>query len=238
MEPRARSRRIRRSSRVTFFAKDPLCEELSEEVELECNQDPLGDDAIEQPVLEVIEMFMDMFVMEPLEIFIDASLVHGDRKFVARTCVLHSHMYNTGTIRDDFSIYVDVLDEFDFELAYMSTRHRDFEEWFDELVANVAQYVSLASDPLKSESEDEPWVSSEIDSIIRDAMFRKSSENPDAKVEPQWKDEPMVESKAEIVMILSEEKQEPMEEPKIEVILFESSDDESMEDINGELVEE
>lgn len=28
-------------------------------------------------MLEVIEVFMDMFVMEPLEIFIDASLVHG-----------------------------------------------------------------------------------------------------------------------------------------------------------------
>lgn len=54
-----------------------------------------------------------------------------------RTCVLYSHMYNIGTIRDDFSIYVDVREEFDFELVYMSTRHRDFEDWFDELMENV-----------------------------------------------------------------------------------------------------
>lgn len=33
-------------------------------------------DAIEQPVLEVIEIFVDVFVVEPLEIFIDTSLAH------------------------------------------------------------------------------------------------------------------------------------------------------------------
>ncbi|CAL2278446.1 unnamed protein product [Prunus armeniaca] len=39
-------------------------------------EDLLGEDAIEQLVLEVIEVFVNVFVMEPLEIFIDASLVH------------------------------------------------------------------------------------------------------------------------------------------------------------------
>ncbi|KAH0974647.1 hypothetical protein GBA52_016546 [Prunus armeniaca] len=152
--------------------RTPLCEGLFEKAELECNY-PLGEDAIEQPVLEVIEVFVDMFAMERLKIFIDASLVHG------------------GTIRDDFSIYVDVLDEFDFKLAYMSTRHKDFEE----------------------------------------------SENPEAKEEPQWKDEPVVESKVEIVVISSDDEQEPMEESKIKVILIELSDDKFMEEINGELVQ-
>ncbi|CAL8175836.1 unnamed protein product [Prunus armeniaca] len=70
-------------------------------------EDLLGEDAIEQPVLE---------------------------KFMARTCVLHSHMYSIGTIRDDFSIYIDVLEEFDFKLVYISMRHRDFEERFDEVM--------------------------------------------------------------------------------------------------------
>lgn len=70
---------------------------------------------------------------------------------MARTCVLHSHMHNTDTIRDDFRIYVDVLDEFDFELAYMSTRHMGLEEWFDELMENATQSVSSISDLLKSE---------------------------------------------------------------------------------------
>lgn len=70
----------------------------------------------------------------------------------------HSHMYNIDTIRDEFSINADVLDEFDFELAYMSTRHRDLEERFDELMANATQSISSVSDPLKSESEDKPWV--------------------------------------------------------------------------------
>lgn len=78
-------------------------------------------------------------------------------------------------------------------------------------------------------------MSSAIDSIIRDAMF---SENPEAKEEPQWKDEPMVESKGEIVVISSDDEQEPIEESKMEVILIESSDDEFMEEINGELVQE
>ncbi|PQM43265.1 hypothetical protein Pyn_40420 [Prunus yedoensis var. nudiflora] len=159
-------------------------------------KDPLGEDAIEQPVIGVIEVFVDMFAMEPSKISIDAFLVHGnmlieaieniesnwdlnygleemqfaalahylgtlkiyllDRKFVSRTCVLHSHMYSTGTIRDDFGIYLDVLDEFNFKLAYMSMRHRDFEELFDELMANATQSVSSALDPSESESEDEP----------------------------------------------------------------------------------
>ncbi|PQP99051.1 hypothetical protein Pyn_25406 [Prunus yedoensis var. nudiflora] len=134
-------------------------------------EDPLDEDVLVQPVLEVIEVievFVDVFGMEPSEILIDASLVHGDmlikaienmvpnwdlncgleqmqlaalaycldtwrnyllvRKFVARTCVLHNHMYCSSNIRDKFSIYLDVLDESDFELAYMTTRHKDFVE--------------------------------------------------------------------------------------------------------------
>lgn len=111
-----------------------------------------------------------------------------DRKFVARTCVLHNHMYCTGTIRDDFSIYLDVVDEFNFELAYMTTRHINFEEWSDELMANANQFVSFASDPLKSESEDEPWVSSAINSVIKDAIFEKDGENQEVKEETKTED--------------------------------------------------
>ena len=95
-------------------------------------EDPLGDDAIVQPVLEVIEVFVLVFALEPSEVVIDASLSHRgmlieaiedmvpnwdldcgleemqlaalahcldtwrvyllDRRFVARTCVLHSHV--------------------------------------------------------------------------------------------------------------------------------------------------
>ncbi|PQQ20782.1 hypothetical protein Pyn_10453 [Prunus yedoensis var. nudiflora] len=87
-------------------------------------EDPLGEDAIEQPVLEVIKVFMDVFSTEPSEIFINTSLVHGAQVPFEMTCVM--------------------LDEFNFELAYMSTRHKDFEERFDELMANVAQSVSSA----------------------------------------------------------------------------------------------
>ncbi|CAL8083924.1 unnamed protein product [Prunus armeniaca] len=66
---------------------------------------------------------------------------------MARTCLLHSHMYITGTVREDFGIYVDVLEEFDFELAYMSMRYMDFKVRFDELMTNVTQSISSASDP-------------------------------------------------------------------------------------------
>ncbi|CAL9025612.1 unnamed protein product, partial [Prunus brigantina] len=51
-----------------------------------------------------------------------------DRRFVARTVVLSSHMYCTGNIRDEFGIYLSVLDEFHFQLVYMTTRLRDFVE--------------------------------------------------------------------------------------------------------------
>ncbi|CAL8992057.1 unnamed protein product [Prunus brigantina] len=180
-------------------------------------EDHLGDDAIEQLVIEV---FVDVFAIEPTEIFIDTSLVHGGMlieaienmepnwdlycgleemqfaEFVARTCVLHSHMHNTDTIRDDFRIYVDVLDEFDFKLAYMSTRHMDLEEW--------------------------------------DATFGENGENLKAKAKRE--DEPMVETMAGIIMISSNDEEEPMEASEIEVILIESSDDKSMEEINGEVV--
>ncbi|PQP93632.1 uncharacterized protein Pyn_08039 [Prunus yedoensis var. nudiflora] len=160
-----------------------------------------------------------------------------DRNFVARTCVLHSHMYCTGNIPDEFGIYLDVLDEFDFELAYMITRHKDFEEWFDELMANATQSVSFALDPSKSESEEEPWESSVIDSILRDAMFGKGDENLKAKEEPIREDGPRVETMAGIIVISSDDEEEPMEESEIEVILVESSDDESMEEISGEVVQ-
>lgn len=40
-------------------------------------EDPLVEDAIEQPVLEVIEVFVDVFAIEPSKVFIDAILLHG-----------------------------------------------------------------------------------------------------------------------------------------------------------------
>ncbi|CAL2278445.1 unnamed protein product [Prunus armeniaca] len=157
---------------------------------------------------------------------------------MARTCVLHSHMYSIGTIRDDFSICIDVLQEFDFKLVYISMRHKDFEEQFDEVMANAAQFVSSASDLLKTESEDEPWVSSSIDSIIMDAILGRNSENLEAKEEPQWVDELMVESKAEIIAVSSDDEEESMVKSKMEVILIELSDEGSMEETNGEVVQE
>ncbi|KAI5350057.1 hypothetical protein L3X38_002948 [Prunus dulcis] len=61
-----------------------------------------------------------------------------------------------GTVGIEKTRYV--LDEFSFKLAYMSTGHRDLEERFDELMANATQSASSVSDPLKSKSEDKPWV--------------------------------------------------------------------------------
>ncbi|PQQ03928.1 hypothetical protein Pyn_19152 [Prunus yedoensis var. nudiflora] len=146
-------------------------------------KDPFGEDAVEQPVLKVIEVFVDVrdavCGVGALSGYLRIYML--DRKFVVRTCVLHNHMYCIGTIRDDFSIYSDVLDEFDFELAYMTTRHINFEEWSDELMANANQSISSTSNPSKSESEDEPWVSSAIDNIIRDAMFEKGGEYQEVK---------------------------------------------------------
>ncbi|CAL9019509.1 unnamed protein product, partial [Prunus brigantina] len=43
-------------------------------------------------------------------------------------------MYCTGNIRDEFGIYLSVLDEFHFQLVYMTTRLRDFVEQMDELM--------------------------------------------------------------------------------------------------------
>ncbi|KAH0977234.1 hypothetical protein GBA52_026953 [Prunus armeniaca] len=126
-------------------------------------EDLLGEDAIEQLVLEVIEVFVNVFVMEPLEIFIDASLVH---------------------------------------------------------------------------KEDELWVSSSIDSIIMDAILGRNSENLEAKEELQWVDELMVESKAEIIAVSSDDEEESMVKSKMEVILIELSDEGSMEETNGEVVQE
>ena len=94
-----------------------------------------------------------------------------DRRFVARTVVVSSHMYCTGNIRDEFGIYLSMLDEFHFQLVYMTTRLRDIVEQMDELIIDGAQYDSSVSDPSESESEEEPWVSSAIDSILRNAMF-------------------------------------------------------------------
>ncbi|KAH0987925.1 hypothetical protein GBA52_015102 [Prunus armeniaca] len=160
-----------------------------------------------------------------------------DRKFVARTCVLHSHMYCTGNIRDEFGIYLSVLDEFDFELVYMTTRHRDFVEQTDELMIDRAQSDSSDSNLSKSESEEEPWESSAVDSILRNAMFEKRNEISEAKDEPMEESEPWVESMAGIIVISSDDEDEPMEESEVEVILIESSDDESMEESNAEVVQ-
>ncbi|PQM38908.1 hypothetical protein Pyn_29440 [Prunus yedoensis var. nudiflora] len=239
-------------------------------------EDLLGEDALVQPVLEVIAVFVDVFAMEPSEVLIDASLVHRgmlieaienmvlnwdldcgleemqlaalahcldtwriyllDRKFVARTCVLHNHKYCSGNIRDEFSIYLDVLDDFDFELAYMTTRHRDFVEQSNKLMTDGSQSDSSTSDPSESESEGEPWESSAIDSILRNAIFEKRNGNSEAKKEPMEGVEPWVESVAGIIVITSDDEEEPMEEP-MEVILVESGDDESMEESNGEVVQ-
>ncbi|CAL9000422.1 unnamed protein product [Prunus brigantina] len=224
-------------------------------------EDPLGEDAIVQPMLEVIEVFVDVFAMEPSEVFIDASLVHGGMLIEAiedmvpnwdldcaleemqlaasarANSVLHSHMYCTGNIRDEFGIYLSVLDEFDFELMYMTTRHRDFVEQVDELMIDGAQFDSFDSDPSESESEEEPWESSAVDSILRNAVFEKRNEISEAKEEPMEESEPWVESMAGIIVISSDDEDEPMEESKVEVILIESSDDESMEESNAEVVQ-
>ena len=174
-------------------------------------EDLLGKDTIMQPVLEVIEVLVVVFAMDPSEVTIDAFLFHRgrvieeiedmipnwdldcgleemqlaalahcldtwrvyllDRRFVARTVVLSSHMYCTSNIRVEFDIYLSVLNEFDFQLGYMTTRLRDFVEQMDELMIDGAIYDSSVSDPSESESEEEPWVSSAIDSILRNAMF-------------------------------------------------------------------
>ena len=76
-----------------------------------------------------------------------------DRRFVARTVVLSSHMYSTGNIRDEFGIYLSVLDEFHFQLAYMTTRLRDFVEQMDGLMIDGGIYDSSVSDPSESESD-------------------------------------------------------------------------------------
>ena len=76
-----------------------------------------------------------------------------DRRFVARTVVVSSHMYCTGNIRDEFGIYLSMLDEFHFQLVYMTTRLRDFVEQMDELMIDGAQYDSSVSDPSESESD-------------------------------------------------------------------------------------
>ena len=78
-----------------------------------------------------------------------------DRRFVARTVALSSHMYCTGNIRDEFGIYLSVLDEFHFQIAYMTTRLRDFVEQMDGLMIDGGQYDSSVSDPSESESESE-----------------------------------------------------------------------------------
>ena len=174
-------------------------------------EDFLGKDTIMQPVLEVIEVIVVVFAMDPSRVTIDAFLFHTgrvigeiedmipnwdlncgleemqlaalarclntwreyllDRRFVARTVVLSSHMYCTGNIRDEFGIYLSVLDEFHFQIVYMTTRLRDFVEQMDELMIDGALYDSSVSDPSESESEEEPWVSAAIDSILRNAMF-------------------------------------------------------------------
>ncbi|CAL8169043.1 unnamed protein product [Prunus armeniaca] len=209
-------------------------------------EDPLGEDATDQSVLEVIEVFVDVFAIEPPEVFIDATLLHEgmlieanenmelnldlnyglkemqfealahcldtwriymlDRKFVARTCGLHNHM------------------------------HIDFQERFNELMANATHSVSFDSNLSENELEDDPWVSSAIDNIMRNVMFEKWDENPEANEEPIREYEHMVETMAGIIVISSDNEEKPMEESEIEVILVELSDDKSMEEIDGEVV--
>ena len=72
---------------------------------------------------------------------------------MARTVVLSSHMYSTGNIRDEFGIYLSVLDEFHFQIAYMTTRLRDFVEQMDGLMIDGGIYDSSVSDPSESESD-------------------------------------------------------------------------------------
>ncbi|CAL8175835.1 unnamed protein product [Prunus armeniaca] len=71
-----------------------------------------------------------------------------------------------------------------------------------------------------------------------DAMLRRNSENPEANEEPQWVDELMVESKDKIIKVSSDDEEESMVESKMEVILIELSDERSMEETNGEVVQE
>ncbi|CAL9007245.1 unnamed protein product [Prunus brigantina] len=151
-----------------------------------------------------------------------------DKKFVARTCVLHTHMYCTCNIRDEFNIYSRVLDEFDFELVYMTTWLRDFVEQVDELRINEALYDSSVSDPSESESEEEPWERLAIANILGNAMFEEGNEISEANEEPMEESEPWEESMADIIVISSDDEDEPMEESDVEMILAESSNDESM----------
>lgn len=76
------------------------------------------------------------------------------------------------------------MEKFDFELAYISVRHRDLENWFGEIMVEVEQFISLASDPSASELYEDSWVSMSIDSIVRDYMFAKGAKNLEAKEEP------------------------------------------------------
>ncbi|CAL8134855.1 unnamed protein product [Prunus armeniaca] len=212
---------------------------------LEPPEDSLGMDAIEKPALKVIKVFVDVFSMEPSEVFIDASLLHESMlvegkenripnwdlncgmeemqyvalahcldtwrmylshcRFLERTCVMHNHIYIMGTICANLDIYIDVMEKFNFELSYVSLRHRDLENQFGEIMVEVEQFISLASDPSASELDEDSWVSMAIDSIVRDYMFAKGAENLEAKEEPQEmvkaKEEHMENSNEEVVRV-------------------------------------
>ncbi|PQQ15344.1 hypothetical protein Pyn_40713 [Prunus yedoensis var. nudiflora] len=155
-------------------------------------EDPLGDDAIEQPVLKVIEVFVDVFAIEPSEVFIDATLLHMGMLIEAIENIEPNWDLNCGLEEMQFAVLAHCLDT--WKIYLLDRKHIDFEERFDELMANATQYVSSTSYPSKSESEDEPWASSAIDNIIRDAMFEKGGENHEAKEDPLRKNEPTVES--------------------------------------------
>ncbi|KAH0982200.1 hypothetical protein GBA52_009377 [Prunus armeniaca] len=188
-------------------------------------EDHLGEDAIVQPVLEVIEVFVD----RPLKTWFRIGIWIVDWRDAA--C-------SVGTLSrylEDLS--AGVLHKFEFELVYMTTRHRDFVEQLDELMTDGAQSDSSISDPLESESEEELWESSAVDSILRNAMFENRMENSEAKEEPIEERELWVESMTGIIVISSDDEDEPVEEFKVEVILVESSDDESMGESNAEVVQ-
>ncbi|VVA37600.1 PREDICTED: uncharacterized protein [Prunus dulcis] len=152
---------------------------------LEPPEDSLGMDAIEKPALEVIEVFVDAFAMEPSEVFINTLLLHGSMLVKAienmipnwdLKCGMEEMQYVALThCLDTWRMYLFhyVMEKFNFELAYMSVRHRDLENYFGEIMAEAEQVISSALDPSASESDEYSWVSMAIDSIVRDYMFAK-----------------------------------------------------------------
>ncbi|CAL2246937.1 unnamed protein product [Prunus armeniaca] len=57
------------------------------------------------------------------------------------------------------------MEKFDFELAYI--RHRDLENQFGEIMAEVEQFISLASDPSASELDEDSWAKEEPQEMVK-----------------------------------------------------------------------